>query len=112
MELRSAAAPAAVYVLPTTAFHAGVVTSQIGNALACRTETGHVHRMGWLSNPILLVGIGLEALLIVATIYIAPLDRLFNHQPLPPVFWLGLITFAPILYGLEWLRKLLARRKF
>ena len=110
IELSFATASPYVYALATTAFHAGVVTSQIGNALACRTETGHVHRMGWLSNPILLLGIAIEAMLIVATIYIAPLERAFNHQPLPLIFWLGLILFAPILYGLEWLRKSLARR--
>jgi magnesium-transporting ATPase (P-type) len=66
--------------------------------------------MGWLSNPTLLLGIAVETLLIVATIYITPLARVFNHEPLPAVFWPGLILFAPILYGLEWLRKFLARR--
>jgi len=110
MELGFAAVPGYIYALATTAFHAGVVTSQIGNGLACRTETGHVRHMGWLSNPNLLLGIAVETLLIVATIYIAPLARAFNHQPLPPIFWPGLILFAPILYGLEWLRKFLARR--
>lgn len=110
MELGFAAVPGYIYALATTAFHAGVVTSQIGNTLACRTETGHVRRMGWLSNPTLLLGIAVETLLIVATIYIAPLARAFNHQPLPLIFWPGLILFAPILYGLEWLRKFLARR--
>jgi P-type Ca2+ transporter type 2C len=110
IDLGFAAVPNSIYILATTAFNAGVVTAQIGNAMACRTETGHVHRLGWLSNPILLVGIAIEAILIVATIYIAPLAKAFNHLPLSPVIWLGLAMFAPILYGLEWMRKSLARK--
>jgi magnesium-transporting ATPase (P-type) len=111
IEVGNATVPNSIYILATTAFNAGVVTAQIGNALACRTETGHVHRLGWFSNPILLIGIAIEVLLIVATIYIAPLERVFNHLPLPPVFWLGLALFTPILYGLEWLRKSLVRQR-
>jgi magnesium-transporting ATPase (P-type) len=98
------------YILATTVFHAGVVAAQIGNAFACRTERDPVHRMGWLSNRALLAGIVLEGLLILALIYWAPLAGLFEHLPLPPVFWLGLLPFAPVVYLLEWLRKMLKRR--
>lgn len=100
-----------VYVLATTVFHAGVVTAQIGNAFACRTETERVHRLGWLSNRFLLVGIAIEIILILAMIYVRPLAVLFEHSPLPPVYWAGLALYAPALYGLDWLRKRLARRK-
>ncbi len=98
------------YILATTVFHAGVVAAQIGNAFACRTERDPVHRMGWLSNRWLLAGIAVEGLLILALIYWAPLAGLFEHVPLPPAFLFGLLLYAPVLYLLEWLRKILRRR--
>jgi hypothetical protein len=52
-----------------------------------------------------------EIVIILALIYIPPLARAFNHVPLPSVYWLGLIIYAPALYGLEWLRKSLVRRR-
>ena len=39
----------------TTVFHVGVVTAQIGNAFACRTERGSVHRPGF-QQPFPVVG--------------------------------------------------------
>jgi magnesium-transporting ATPase (P-type) len=99
------------YILATTVFHAGVVMAQIGNAFACRTERDPVHRMGWLSNRFLLAGIAVEGLVILLLIYWPPLAGLFEHAPLPPVFWLGLTVYAPVVYLLEWLRKMLRRRK-
>jgi magnesium-transporting ATPase (P-type) len=99
----------AVYVLATTVFHAGVVTAQMGNAFACRTEKEHVRRMGWFSNRLLVGGIVAEAGLILLTIYLPPLDRVFEHLPLPPDWWIGLILCAPALYMLEWMRKNIVR---
>ena len=99
----------AVYVLATTVFHAGVVTAQMGNAFACRTEKEHVRRMGWFSNRLLVGGIVVEAGLILLTIYLPPLARVFEHLPLPPDWWIGLILCAPALYMLEWMRKNIVR---
>jgi P-type Ca2+ transporter type 2C len=95
-----------VYLLATTVFHAGVVMSQIGNAFACRTEKGDVHQMGWFSNRNLLFAAFLSMAIIVATIYIQPLARLFDHTALPSLAWIGLGLFIPILYALEKGRKL------
>jgi hypothetical protein len=36
--------------MATSMFHAGVVTTQIGNALACRTERASVWRAGFWRN--------------------------------------------------------------
>ncbi len=100
-----------LYATATTAFHVGVVMAQIGNALACRTEKGHVHSLGWASNRFLLLGMVVEVVLILATVYIEPLASLFEHQPLPLKVWLGLGLFAPILYVLDWLRREIFRWK-
>jgi potassium/sodium efflux P-type ATPase len=93
------------YILATTVFQSGVVLAQIGTAFACRTEKGKVHRMGWLSNHFLLWGIVFDVALLMAMIYIPPLARVFDHLPLPWIAWPFLLAFAPILYILEKVRK-------
>ena len=98
-----------VYILATTVFHAGVVTAQIGNAFACRTEKEMVRRMGLFSNRFLLGGVAVEVALIFLMIYLPPLARVFEHLALPPNAWVGLLLFAPAVYGLEWIRKHLVR---
>ncbi|HEX9029459.1 MAG TPA: cation-translocating P-type ATPase C-terminal domain-containing protein, partial [Anaerolineales bacterium] len=94
-----------LYLLAVTVFHSGVVMSQVGNAFACRSEKEKGHHLGWLSNPFLLGGIAIEILIILALIYIPPLARLFQHAPLPAVFWVGLSSFALIIYSLDRIRK-------
>jgi magnesium-transporting ATPase (P-type) len=96
-----------VYLLATTVFHAGVVTSQIGNAFACRTEKSNVHQMGWLSNRNLILASFISLIILIATIYLPFMTEIFDHTALPPISWIGLGLFIPILYGLEKARKLI-----
>jgi Ca2+-transporting ATPase len=99
-----------VYILATTVFHAGVVMAQIGNAFASRTLKARTRQQGIFSNPELLLAILFELIIILALIYIQPLAWLFEHLPLPPVYWLGLAMFAPIIFSLDWIRKAISRR--
>jgi magnesium-transporting ATPase (P-type) len=102
--------PAAqVALLAVTVFHAGVVTSQVGNVFACRTEKGRGRHLGWLSNRFILGGVAIELVIILSLIYIPPLAMIFDHVPLPANFWLFLGLYAPILYSLDWIRKGLVR---
>jgi magnesium-transporting ATPase (P-type) len=96
-------------LMSATVFHAGVVTSQVGNAFACRTDRNRGRALGWFSNRALLGGIAIEITIILALIYIPPLARMFDHLPLPPVYWVFLALYAPILYTLDWLRKAFVR---
>jgi magnesium-transporting ATPase (P-type) len=98
-----------VYLLAVTAFHAGVVTAQVGNAFACRSEREKGHRLGWFSNPLLWLGIYFELVIIFAFIYIPPLAQAFEHRPLPPALWIGLLMYGPVLYVLERSRKMIVR---
>jgi magnesium-transporting ATPase (P-type) len=98
-----------LYILATTVFHAGVILAQIGNAYACRTEKGHVRHLGWIRNRTLLAGVAVALAVILSLIYIDPLAQLFEHLPLPPVYWVGLASFAPIVYILDWIRREIAR---
>jgi magnesium-transporting ATPase (P-type) len=99
-----------VYVLATTIFHAGVITTQIGNALACRTERTSVFSIGLLSNRFLLVGFLVEVTLILILIYVRPFQTIFEHGPLPPHFWALLALYAPVMLLAEEGRKAIARR--
>jgi Ca2+-transporting ATPase len=94
-----------VYILATTVFHAGVVSAQIGNVFACRTETGKVRYLGYFKNKFLLAGIAIEAGLILMLIYFKPLAWAFEHLPIPLAYWPWLAAFGPALYLLDWLRR-------
>jgi Ca2+-transporting ATPase len=103
--------PAMVDLLAVTAFHAGVVLSQVGNAFACRSEILRGRHLGWLSNRFLIAGVMVELSLIMFLIYVPSLASAFNHAPLPGILWLWLLVYPLGLYGAEWTRKLLINRK-
>jgi P-type Ca2+ transporter type 2C len=96
-------------LLAATVYHAGVVMSQIGNALACRSDRTRSSALGWLSNKYLWVGILIELLGIVSIVQIPSLARIFNHTPLSAWMWIGLAMNALVIYSIEWIRKLINR---
>ena len=95
--------------LAITVYYAGVVMAQVGNAFACRTERNRGRFLGWLSNPSLLRGIGIELAILLGLIYIPPLANLFSHIAIPPVLWIGLIIYPLLIYSLDWIRKYIIR---
>ncbi|MBN1535304.1 MAG: cation-transporting P-type ATPase [Anaerolineales bacterium] len=95
------------YTLAVSVFHAGVVFAQVGNAFACRTEENPLKELGVFSNPRLLLGIVIEILIIFGLIYIKPFSQVFDHFPIPGIFWWGLVLYAPLLFILESIRKIL-----
>ncbi len=101
----------AAYAIANTVYHAGVVTAQIGNVFACRTETAHNSQIGWFSNKYIWIGIGIELIIIFLLIYIPFLAGVFNHVEIPLYYWPVLFLYALILYTLEWLRKAVMRRR-
>ncbi|HLA86736.1 MAG TPA: cation-translocating P-type ATPase C-terminal domain-containing protein, partial [Anaerolineales bacterium] len=94
-------------LLATTVYHAGVVTAQVGNVLACRSERTRSSSLGWLSNKYLWIGIIIELLSIIGMVYIPFLADIFNHVSLPVWMWMGLAVNALIIYSAEWIRKLI-----
>lgn len=99
----------AQHSLAITVYYAGVVMAQVGNAFASRTERNRGRFLGWLSNPSLLRGIGIELLILLGLIYIPPLAELFGHVAIPPILWLGLMSYPLIIYSLDWIRKYILR---
>jgi magnesium-transporting ATPase (P-type) len=100
-----------VYVLATSMFHAGVVATQIGNSLACRTERASVFRAGFWGNRLLLGGFCFELLLMCLMLYVPPVARIFEEGPLPLRFWAVLLLYPPALLLAEEARKAFVRRR-
>jgi Ca2+-transporting ATPase len=98
-----------VAVLAGTVYFAGVVTAQVGNAFACRTERARGRYLGWFSNPSLWGAIGASILIALLLIY-SPINHWFDMTPLPVAYWAVLILYAPGLYALDWMRKVIVRR--
>jgi Ca2+-transporting ATPase len=109
VDFRLSLSLAEAIVLAGTVYHAGVVTSQVGNAFACRSDRTRSTSLGWLSNKYLWFGILVELLGIVGMIYIPFLAGIFNHAALPAWMWAGLAMNALVLYSMEWIRKAILR---
>jgi P-type Ca2+ transporter type 2C len=93
------------YVRATTTTLAGIVAAQVGNAFACRTERESVLRVGLASNRLLLIGIAAEIGILLALIHVPPLARWFGLAPLGWGEWAWVLTFPPLMLGLEEARK-------
>ncbi len=100
-----------VYVLATSMFHAGVITTQIGNAYACRTERTSVFKAGFFANRFLLFGFAFELALIALMIYAPPFQALFEEGPLPLQYWGFLFLYPPVMFFAEEGRKAVMRRR-
>ena len=95
--------------LAITVYYAGVVMAQVGNAFACRTERNRGRYLGWLSNPTLIRGVIIDIAILLGLIYIKPLANLFGNVPIPPSLWVGIIFFPFVIYGMDWIFKLIFR---
>jgi len=109
-ELRLHLTLAEAILLGSTVYHAGVVTAQAGNALACRSEHVRSSFLGWLSNRYLIGGILIELFGIICIIYIPILAKIFKHMAIPLWMWIGLGSYALIIYSIEWVRKSIVRK--
>jgi magnesium-transporting ATPase (P-type) len=98
------------YVMATTMFHAGVITTQIGNAYACRTERTSVFKAGFFGNRFLLFGFAFELALFAVMIYLPPFQSLFEEHPFPLSYWAILFLYPPVMFLAEEGRKAIMRR--
>lgn len=98
-----------VYKTATTANHAAIIMSQIGNAFAWRSNYDSVFKIGFFKNKLLFLGILGEIIIINVLIYIPKLNSVFNNYPLSWHYWLILIAFIPLVLIVEELRKLIVR---
>jgi len=101
----------ALHRAATSAVLATVVATQIGNLLAQRTQTVSILRIGLRGNPLILVGIAVAVALLLAILYLPPLQRIFGTAPIAPASWLFAALCAPLLLVADELRKLWVRRR-
>jgi magnesium-transporting ATPase (P-type) len=99
------------YRTATTMTLAGVVMTQVGAVLGCRTDRVSVFRIGLFSNRLILLGIGIELLLLALLVYVPLLQRMFHTAPLGPAEWSYLAAWTPLIFLADEARKLLARRE-
>jgi len=104
-----ALSPEQVNRLASTVFFAGLILSQVGNAITSRSERIGVRRLGFFRNGFLWAGIGCEIAVALALIYAPPLAALFQNVPFAPALWGLVVSFAFVVYGLDRLRKMAAR---
>jgi magnesium-transporting ATPase (P-type) len=77
-----------------TAF-AAVVLGQLANAFACRSETRWVGRQGWRTNPLLVVAVAVEAMVLLAFIGLPPLADLLGGSWPNALGWAAALAAVP-----------------
>ena len=95
-----------VYILATTMTHGAVMTTQIGNGFAQRTNVQSIFKVGFFSNTFLLWGILTEVVMFCALVYIPSLAKVFHHGPMnlwPD--WAFLLLLTPTLLIADEIRK-------
>jgi len=99
-----------LYMQSITAFFSAVIICQIANVFASRTRYQSVFTVGLFSNPMVLVGIATELLILAFIIWNPSANLIFNTHPLDLRYLLIAVPFAVLLLGVDELRKYLLRR--
>ena len=100
-----------LYESATAMALAAVVVTQVGNLFAHRSETVPLTRLGFPANRMIWIGIASELLLIIAVVYLPPLQRIFGTAPFPWINWLFLLAWLPALPLVDEVRKHLVRKE-
>jgi len=87
-----------------------IVLMQIGNLFGRRSRFNSGLDLDAFKNPLIIVGISMEAVLSWAILYAPPFNKILGTAPVDTniylVAWLG----VPLIFGLDYLRKQVARR--
>jgi magnesium-transporting ATPase (P-type) len=97
------------YQMATTMTLAGVVTTQVGAVMGCRTDRASIFSIGFFTNRLVLWGIGVELLLLGILIYTPFLQPIFNTAPIGLREWTYLFAWTPVIFLLDELRKVILR---
>lgn len=99
-----------VYMKATSMVFAGIVMAQMGNLLGCQTNRTSVLEVGIFKNKWIPRGILFSVIVLITIIYLPPLQGLFGTAALGLTEWLYLLTFVPIMFLADELRKYLVRK--
>jgi magnesium-transporting ATPase (P-type) len=100
-----------LYQAATAMTLGAVVTTQIGNLFAQRTERTSAFRLSWFNNRMLWIGIVSELLIVSMIIYIPFFQQLFGTASFPLANWVFLFAWTPSLLLADEFRKALLRRR-
>jgi sodium/potassium-transporting ATPase subunit alpha len=100
-----------LYLRATTACLSGIIVMQMAAVFLCRHETRSAFHVGPGWNGLLLVGVGLELLVLLALNHVPFVQRALGTAAVPWQAWLGLVPFLLLMVLLEEGRKAWARRK-
>jgi magnesium-transporting ATPase (P-type) len=84
---------------------AAVIVGQVANAFACRSSTRWPGRLGWTTNRLLLVAVGVEVLLLAGFLTVGPVADLLDHAPPPAAAWPVVVAAAPAVLAADALQK-------
>jgi calcium-translocating P-type ATPase len=98
------------YLQATTMTFAGIVTCQVGTAIAARTDHASLRSVGFLTNRMLLAAIVAELAFAAVLVYVPFFQAIFGTAALGAVEVAILLTFPPIVWGADELRRFRARK--
>ncbi|MGX6444320.1 cation-translocating P-type ATPase [Neobacillus sp. K501] len=99
-----------IYIEATTMTLAGIVFSQIGAVMNCRTEGVSIFKKGLLKNHLINLGIILEILFLLMIMHVPLLQKVFGTGPIGITNWLFLFCIPPIIIAIEEIRKAFSRK--
>lgn len=99
-----------VYQEATTVTFAGIVAAQAANVFACRSDRTSAFRLGWFSNPLIVVGIVVEMTLLILATYSPVGHWVLGTASLPAWIFVPLIVGAIGLLLADELHKLVGGR--
>jgi magnesium-transporting ATPase (P-type) len=100
----------ALYVQATAMTYAGIVAGQVGAGFAFRTARESLLRVGPFTNRFLLVGVAFELALLIAILYLPPLQSVFHTAAIDPWAWALLALWPLLVVAAEEARKASFRR--
>ena len=99
-----------LYLQATTAALSAVVVIQVANVFMCRSDHKSVFSFSLLSNPLILFGIAIEALIILLIDYTPWGNLIFGTAPISWDVWLLMVPLAVGMVMVEETRKWMYRR--
>ena len=97
-------------ILSTMVF-AAIVLMQMANAFECRSTPASLFSIGPLSNRLLVGAVVVEALTLLAFVYVPPISNVLGQHPLSPAQWLLVLVTPWVLLAAEETRKAIVRGK-
>jgi Ca2+-transporting ATPase len=88
-----------------------VVTTQIGNLFAQRSEFRSILKIPFFNNPLIWIGILSELLLALSIVYLPFMQKFIGTGPFKPIYWLFLFAWVPALPIVDEIRKIIVRSK-